>query len=242
MPRILLILCILATTATASHKVYLIHGFASNPLVMIKLEEGLKKSGFTVKNYGYNSFYTDLDTLGYNLYREIAALPEDSVSFVTHSMGALVVRSMYNFLDTTGRFPHVTRMVMLAPPNKGAEIADFFSSNSLLNTLLGPNLAKMRTDSSSYANHLPLPYLGETGVIIGIGKKGLWFNNNIHENSDGYLTPKRTVLGIEKDIAIVKEEHTLVTFKTNILNLTSRFLKSGSFSEDTSSATPHEAQ
>lgn len=229
MQRILFILCILTLSATASHKVYLIHGFASNPLVMIKLENGLKKGGFNVKNYGYNSFYTDLDTLGQNLYREIAGISEDSVSFVTHSMGALVVRSMYNYRDTTRRFPHVTRMVMLAPPNKGAEIADFFSSNALINTLLGPNLAKMRTDSNSYANSLPLPSLGETGVIIGIGSKGLWFNSKIKEETDGYLTPQRTVLGIEKDIAIVKEDHTLVTLKKHVIDLTCRFLKNGSF-------------
>jgi hypothetical protein len=196
---------------------------------MVRLEDGLKKSGYSVKNYGYNSLYTDLDTLGLKLYREIAEIPEDSVSFVTHSMGALVVRSMYNYLDTARRFPVINKMVMLAPPNKGAEIADFFSSNALINTLLGPNLVKMRTDSCSYANKLPLPNRGEAGVIIGIKKKHFWFNSSIKEKNDSYLTPQRAILGIEKDLAIINEVHTLMTVKTLVIDLVCRFLKSGSF-------------
>jgi len=229
MYRLLLIIIALAVSASASQKIYLIHGFASNQLSMVRLEHELTKNGFTVKNYGYNSLYTDLDTLGKKLYLEISQLPEDSVSFVTHSMGALVVRSMYQYLDTTKHFPRINRLVMLAPPNRGAEIADFFSANAVINTLMGPNLEKMRTDTNSYANRLPVPWCGETGVIIGVKRKGLWFNRSVRENTDGYLTPMRTELGIEKQVAIVNESHTLVTLKQEVIDLTIRFLREGTF-------------
>lgn len=230
MHKTIILLTIFFTVASSSQRVYLIHGFGSNQLSMVRLKQELSKKGFIVSNYGYKSISIDLDTLGEALCREIAAIKEDSVSFITHSMGALVVRSMYNYIVTSARFPTIHRMVMLAPPNKGAEIADFFASNSIINSLFGPNLQKMKTDSGSYANRLPLPRRGETGVIIGIKRKGFWFNRSIDESTDGYITPQRAILGIEKDLALVNESHALVTFKKNVADLTVRFLEQGSFS------------
>ncbi|MCX7727333.1 MAG: hypothetical protein N2053_10860 [Chitinispirillaceae bacterium] len=227
--RALIIITINFTLCNASHKIYLLHGFGSLPLSLIRIEQELSKRGYSVKNYGYNSLYTELDTVGFKLYRELSSSKYDSVSFITHSMGALVVRSMCKYIDTISSFPLIFRMVMIAPPNRGAEIADFFSSNSILNTLLGPNLQKMRTDTNSYVMHLPLPLCKEAGVIIGIKRKGFWFRKDINEFSDGYLTPKRSVLGIEKDIAIVNEYHSMLTMKKEVVNLVVNFIENGSF-------------
>ena len=229
-PRIILFLiCYLTTLASASQRIYLIHGFGSNPLSMAKISRSIKKNGISTTNYGYNSIYRDLDTLGAQLQRKIASLSEDTVSFVTHSMGALVVRSMYRFLDSTALFPVIHRIVMIAPPNKGAEIADFFSSKKIIAKILGPNLEKMRTDTGSYANKLPKPRFGEIGLIVGVKKRKFWFNRSVNDENDGFLTPEKAVLGIEKEIAVVDEAHIMMAMKRKTAKLVVNFLLTGSF-------------
>jgi triacylglycerol esterase/lipase EstA (alpha/beta hydrolase family) len=220
-----------ASLAPASQRVYLLHGFGSSPIAMAKIARAIEKKGLPTTNYGYNSLYRDLDSLGSGLRREIASIPEDTVSFVTHSMGALVVRSMCRFLDSTARFPVIHRIVMIAPPNRGAQIADFFSSNPVIAKALGPNLVKMRTDSCSYANSLPKPRFGEIGIIVGMQKGKLWFNRTAGGVNDGFLTPEKTTLGVEKEIAVVKSTHILITVNRETVDLTIRFLLTGSFKE-----------
>ncbi len=220
------------TSIFASRRIYLLHGFGSNTISMTGIDRALRKEGFKTVNYGYPSITKDLDTLGKQLAQEIASLPEDSVSFVTHSMGALVVRAMFKYSHSYDRFPVVNRIVMIAPPNRGAEIADFFSSNKFFSSILGPNLVKMRTDSTSYANRLPKPICCEVGVIIAVIKKNPGKSKALNKETDGFLTPQRTILGIEKDVAFVKSSHILVTIKRPAIKLVLRFLKTGSFSAE----------
>ncbi len=231
MYRLFISIAISFTAAFPSQKIYLIHGFCSIPLSMVRIKKELLKRGYTVENYGYRSVRNDLEILGKRLHREIAALPEDSVSFITHSMGALVVRSMCRHLDSSDRFPFIHRFIMIAPPNRGAEIADYLSSSKAISVLLGPNLGKMRTDSGSYANSLPLPKCEKTGTIVGIGKKGFWFDRRVSRLSDGYLTPGRALLGIETDIAFVNESHNLISMRSRVVELVVRFFEHGSFAE-----------
>ncbi len=68
-------------------------------------------------------------------------------------MGALVVRSMLQYSNKDNDFPIIFRIVMIAPTNKGCEIADHYSSFKILKKILGPNIIHMRTDSNSLANH-----------------------------------------------------------------------------------------
>lgn len=212
-----------------SQKTYVIHGYASPMMVMRKIDKCLIKEHFVIENYGYKSMSEDLDSIGKQLYIKIIGSGVDTVSFVTHSMGALVVRSMLQYSLKDKNFPVIFRIVMIAPPNSGAEIADFYSSFEILKKLLGPNVRYMKTDSGSYANKLPKPYHSEVGIIVGIRGKKHGYNPFIRGDNDGLLTPQRTTLGIEKDIAFIKNEHAALTRKSVVSKLTVEFLKYGTF-------------
>jgi len=99
---------------------------------MKKIEKNIKIENFNTENYGYNS-QSDLDTIGKQLYCKIKDFKLDTVSFVTHSMGALLVRSMLKYSNNDKNFPVIFRIVMIAPPNDGTEIADFYSSFKIFN-------------------------------------------------------------------------------------------------------------
>ena len=211
----------------ANHKVYVIHGFGGFALQMEKINQGLKKAGYLTDNYSYHSFSEDLDSVGQDLYHKVKTENFDTVSFVTHSMGALVVRSMYQYIDKKSNFPFIFRIVMVAPPNKGTEMADIFSSPAT-EFLLGPNVKYMKTDSTSYANKLPVPTC-ETGIIAGVKGKKPWFNPFLKNDNDGNVSVNLTTLGNEKDVVLVKATHGLMTQKNDVIQYIISFLNSGKF-------------
>ncbi len=145
-------------------------------------------------------------------------------------MGGLVVRSMLQYSQTDKKFPVIHRIVMLAPPNGDAEIADFFTKKPGMKKLLGPNVEHMRTDSNSYAHKLPVPIGSEIGIIIGIRGNSKGYIPFIPTDNDGLLTPKSAKLGIEKDIVYIHEDHNLMTQKELVCKLAIEFLKAGKFS------------
>lgn len=226
----LLLFIFLSVSVFGKQKVYLIHGYASPKAIMNKINKSLIQNNYVTENFDYSSLTQHLGTVGENLYLNIKhSSGVDTVMFVTHSMGALVVRSMLQYSMPDTNFPVIYRIVMIAPPNGGAEIADFYSSIKILQKILGPNINNMRTDSGSYANKLPKPYKSEVGIIIGIRDKGKGFNPFIKGENDGYLTPNRTTLGIEKDIAIVTAEHAFLTQNKLVRKLVLEFLHFGKF-------------
>ena len=222
-----ILLVILPLSTFATNKVYIIHGYGGFALQMEKINHDLIKNGFVTENYTYTSVSEDLDSLGLDIYRKVKQENFDTVSFVTHSMGALIVRSMYQYLNSIEHFPFIFRMVMLAPPNKGTEVADSFSDPAL-KFLLGPNVEHMRTDSDSYANNLPLPTC-ETGIIAGIKGSKPWFNPFLKEDNDGIVSLSLTKLGNEKERVIIKSTHGWMPQQKNVIKLISRFMKTGSF-------------
>lgn len=213
----------------ASQRVYLVHGYGSPKFVLNKIARNLEKNGFQTINYGYPSITEDLGNLGHDLYLNLSRSGYDTVNFVTHSMGALVVRSMLRFVDESEKFPVIFRIVMIAPPNRGADIADLYVSKKLYKPFLGPNFKLMTTDSLSFANQLPVPKHSEVGIVVGIKGNERGYNHRIKGDNDGRIKPERTVLGNEKDKVVFHDEHTRLTQDSRVIKLVIEFLRKGSF-------------
>jgi len=226
--KVLIFLLIIPISLNGSHKVYIIHGFGGFRFAMNKIENSIKNEKYQTVNYGYKSF-KDLDTIGKQLYLRIKESHIDTVSFVTHSMGALLVRSMLQYSANDKYFPKIFRIIMIAPPNKGTEIADFYSTFGLINYFFGPNVQYMKTDSDSYANRLPKPYDSEIGIIAGIRGKKHGYNLFMEGDNDGGIKPEKTKIGIEKDYITVIGQHNFLLRKKYVSKLVIEFLKYGSF-------------
>jgi predicted alpha/beta hydrolase family esterase len=213
----------------ASHKVYIIHGYANPKSIMNNIYRDVKKASFVAENYAYPGLYMELDSIGKRLYQDVLKDGVDTVSFVTHSMGGLVVRAMLKYSGMDSNFPKIHRIVMIAPPNRGADIADFFKEAKNIKVLLGPNVEKMQTDSTSYANQLPIPFNTEIGIIVGVRRNERGYNHLIPGNDDGLLAPERVYLGNEKDVAIVNYDHLGVIKRKKSRRLVIEFLQTGIF-------------
>jgi pimeloyl-ACP methyl ester carboxylesterase len=195
------------------------------------MERHLRKNGYSTTNWGYRSFRDSLPVIGKQLYDEIrAGHPIDTVDFVTHSMGGLVVRSLLAYAREDSLFPVIHRIVMLSPPNHGSELADFFAQSRIVKMIVGPNLEMMGTDSGTLANRLPIPEKSELGIIAGAKFSETGYNPFIKGDNDGFLTPGRMKLGSEKEFITIQEVHFLMPQNKDAKKYVLNFLAQGQFS------------
>jgi triacylglycerol lipase len=218
---------LLATSVFATHKVYVIHGFGGSLIQMDKINQGLRKEGYLTENYTYPSFKEDLDSLGMYICRKISREHFDTISFVTHSMGGLLVRSLYQYKAKMPQFPFVFRIVMLAPPNKGSQLAEI-PFGPVAKKVLGPNLDHMKTYPDAYVRKLPIPD-AEVGIIAGARGKKPWYNPLLKEDNDGTVCLSSVYMGGEKEVVVVHAMHVTMPLRPSVVKLVLRFMKSGSF-------------
>lgn len=232
---LLIIVSIFSITTRASYKVYLLHGFGGLGLEMEGVHKAIEEEGYSCENYTYMSLVKDVDLVGQLLFNKIQADDIDTISFVTHSMGALVVRSLYEHMDSLTCFPFIHRIVMIAPPNNGSPVADFLVQFSFINSIIGPNINNLTTNPVTGAGKYPIPTC-EVGLIAGTygGDKGL--NVFFTGENDGVLSPQQTKMGIEKDVVFVKSWHIGLLFNEKVMKLVVNFLENGNFTNESNTS------
>lgn len=104
--------------------VLLVHGHGTPAVLLEPLRRALERQGFRAVNWPYGSLRGSIEAHAGRLAAKAKELDEDSgverLHFVGHSMGALVVRSAL----AMARPRKLGRVVLLAPPNRGARLAD----------------------------------------------------------------------------------------------------------------------
>jgi pimeloyl-ACP methyl ester carboxylesterase len=126
------------------------------------LRRALERQGFRAVNWHYRSLWGSIETHASRLAVKAKELEEDAgverLHFVGHSMGAIVVRRA---LAMT-RPRNLGRVVLLAPPNRGARLAD------LALRLFGRRLVaatELCSHPDSYVNRLAPAADLDCGVI-----------------------------------------------------------------------------
>jgi pimeloyl-ACP methyl ester carboxylesterase len=110
-------------------------------------------------------FRVDLPAILTRLAEPVARLAatHDRIDIVTHSMGGLVARA----LIAAHRPPNLGRVVMLAPPNRGSELADLLVSLDLADAILGPAHSHLVTRRTPADEALLGAVDYELGIIAG---------------------------------------------------------------------------
>ena len=211
--------------------VIILHGLGRTAISMAWMDRALKKAGYATINTSY-------------VFRKgpIAALAEDVVGsrlekarrsgaerihFVTHSLGGILLRHFSEHNDT----PDDSRAVMIAPPNQGSELVDYFRELPPLHWFCGPAFGELSTDDDSAPNRLG-PVGIETGVIAGDRNLFPGFARHFDGPSDGIVAVERTKVAGMKDWTIVPHGHTFITNTPTAIRQTLYFLKKGRFEND----------
>ena len=215
-----------------AESVIVVHGLGRTPASMTILVSRLKNAGFRVVSFGYPSTSEPMEVLVDRLQAEVrrcCGKEAETVHFVTHSMGGVLVRSYLNRQPE----PHQGRVVMLSPPSQGSELIDAFSDSPLLQRLLGPAASKLGTDSASISSQLGPVRFG-LGIVTGdrsISPLGSWL---IPGPDDGKVGVDRARLEGATDFMVVSATHTFIMNRKDVAEEVVHFLRRGRFGREDS--------
>lgn len=193
---------------------------------MNKLQNALVEGGYLVVNDGYPSRAAEVETLA-----DIAINPAiatcraqdaERISFVTHSLGGILVRQFLAEND----LPQLGRVLMLAPPNKGSEAVDKLRSVPGIVLLYGPAVLQLGTDEASVPRGLDSPDF-EVGIIAG-ASLGL-FSGLLPGDDDGTVTIESARLDGASDFIVVDAGHTFIMNNDVVIGQVLFFLDNGYF-------------
>jgi triacylglycerol lipase len=209
--------------------VVLLHGLGRTSGSMDSMADFLNENGYKTVNVNYPSSKEKIQYLSRKYIREsfIDHCPEDKkIHFVTHSMGGIVTR---HFL-IENRPKNLGRVVMLAPPNKGSELADELMKWRFMRWVRGEALSQLGTGEGSLPLNLSLPKY-EFGVIAGNKSYNPVFSKIIPGPDDGKVAVEKTKLEGMKDFMEVEASHTFLMSSDEVQEAVKRFFESGEFED-----------
>jgi len=209
--------------------VVLLHGLGRSRNNMRILAWRLEARGHRVCNIGYETRVSGIDNAVGEVKRKLAdcALDGDVVHFVTHSLGGLVLRALL-----AAEPPGIPgRAVMLAPPNRGSEIADRLHQLGWLEPVMGSLAVQLGTDDDDLPQRLPAPSI-PFGVIAGdywINPAGpLW----LPSPHDGTVSVASTRLEGMSDHIVLPYTHTFIVNAGPVADQVDSFLRHERFDRD----------
>ncbi len=227
-----------------AHVVLVLHGHGATPQYMQAMVDYLAaRSGLHVENIGYASTIEDIATFAKsldNVIRHLNGVQE--IDFVAHSMGGIVIRRYLG--DLKRRAPNFrpqinfSRLVMISPPNHGAEVADVVSDllaehdvvKKTAEFLAGPAAKELapRGGWPELEKTLVVPDFA-FGVIAGGRGDDRGYLPNVPGDDDGLLSVESMKLAGASDFIQVKGVHMLMPRYKEVQELTLNYLNNGYF-------------
>ncbi len=212
--------------APSRHLVLLVHGILRSTGTFSALEKALIGAGLDAVAISYPSSRSTIEEHAEELARLLDRQEgTETVSFVTHSMGGLVVRHLLARDGAWKRRIKVHRVVMIAPPNRGSAIARLLADVPAYRLVTGA--AGQQLTPQAVAR---IPMLDHPFAIIAGGKgDDGGFNPLLPGDDDGTVGVAETRLEGATDFLVVPEIHALISNHQETIRATINFLKRGRF-------------
>jgi len=217
-------------TATARECVILLHGLGRTSYSMSRLADSLEGAGFMPVNMNYPSRDKTIQELaletlprGLNRCERSGA---QTMHFVTHSMGGILVR----YFLSDRRPENLGRVVMLSPPNRGSEAADYLQDSTLYRWYNGPAGQQLVTGQEGLPGQLgPVDF--PLGVITGNQHSffDYWLADLIPGVDDGKVSVERAKVEGMTDFIVLPYSHPFIMNAGEVIEQTLTFLHLGRF-------------
>lgn len=209
-----------------AEQVILLHGLARTSYHMDDLEEFLEERGYAVYNLDYPSTKYSLEKLTAMVAAEIRTKidPSKPVHFVGYSMGGIVTRALLNKY----RPDNLGKVVQLASPNGGSEVADFLQANWFYKTIFGPAGQQLVTEGAGIDELLgTVDY--QLGVVAGNFTIDPISSTIIPGDDDGKVSVESTRVAGMQDHIVVGVSHTFFPQNAAVHSQVLHFLRVGAF-------------
>ena len=241
--KIFLIICLAGLMGLISHftvstaepcvtpkpaTVVLLHGMARSSKAMNKMEKALLADGYQVINVDYPSTTATIEELTVQVFKTIEPKIKDAetIHFVTHSMGGIMLRQYLQDHD----IPNLGRVVMLAPPSHGSEVTDKLGGIFLYKWINGPAGNQLGTGTNSLPLRLKAPAF-ELGIIAGDRSINPFLSMLIPGPDDGKVSLSRVKPSVYTDYLQLHVTHPCMVWNRKVIAKTKHFLKHGAFEQ-----------
>ena len=205
--------------------VILLHGLARSAHSMDKMAEKLTEHGYQVLNIDYPSRAYSIEELAEqtisDALKQCQGMP---VSFVTHSMGGILVRQ---FLSNH-KVESLNKVVMLWPPNKGTEIVDKLSHLPGFSFINGEAGMQLGTGELSLPNQLGKANF-DVGIIAGTQSINLLLSSLIPDTDDGKVSVESTKIDGMNDHIEMPTTHVFMMRNDAVIAQVICYLEQGKF-------------
>ncbi|VGO12977.1 hypothetical protein PDESU_01531 [Pontiella desulfatans] len=209
--------------------VVLLHGLVRSSRAMAKLERELVAEGYTVINHDYPSTSASIEVLTNDIFTALAPRisKAQTVHFVTHSMGGIILREHLEHHD----LPNLGRVVMLAPPSRGSEVPDKLGRLKPFRWINGPAGNQLGTGANSHPLRLKEPKF-ELGIIAGDRSINPILSLLIPGPDDGKVSLARVKPQTFTDYTQLHATHPCIGRNRKAIEQTKYFLEHGHFKGD----------
>lgn len=207
--------------------VLLLHGHGRTGVSMLFLAHALQKAGYETlaPSYGYRRSMEGILTYLQPRIDALQAAHPGPFHIVTHSLGGLVARALIARKRPAG----LHRVVMLAPPNAGSEVAELLCRHGLDAALLGPVGRQLRTNRLARDMRILGGVDFELGVIAGDRPLMPLPSGLLPRPHDGLVTVAATrIEGMTAHI-VLPVDHTRMVLDRRVIAATLAFLQTGAF-------------
>lgn len=217
-----------ARDGAAAPPVVLLHGLNRTSGSMDDLAAALAATGRRVVNLDYPSSRYPVAELSRRLGTRLdaccAAALAGGIDFVTHSLGGILVRELHRQRPGLA----IRRVVMLAPPNRGSEVADALHDSALYKLVTGPVGQELGTGADGIASRLG-PVRFELGVIAGTSTVNPLWSWIVPGEDDGTVAVDRTRVAGTVDFIRLDADHTFIMHDPAVIEQAVHFIETGRF-------------
>jgi pimeloyl-ACP methyl ester carboxylesterase len=201
--------------------VVLIHGIWMTGVDMSLLRYRLRRFGFTTRQFSYPTVRCDLQQNAKRLQHFVADIEADTIHYVAHSLGGLLVRQFFH--DFPQQLPG--RVVTLGTPHQGSQVARALENKRWGHFLLGKSL-----HHGLLGDVPPWTSAHEIGVIAGRIPLGVGaLVSRLRGPNDGTVLVSETPLNGMADYKVLPVTHMGMMLVSSVAREINSFLTTGKF-------------
>jgi len=206
----------------SQHLALMVHGITRSTGTFSAMKRALIKAGYDAVAISYPSTRQTIEQHALALTELINRLEGyTTISFVTHSMGGLILRHVLAAKPLWQKTINLGAVVMIAPPNQGSVLAELVKNNILYKLIYGKSGQQL---DPGKVKDMPMTKNIRLLIIAGRKRNGVRFNPIWDGDNDGTVKVSETILNGYGLPLIIPARHTAILKHPDTIKATVNYL------------------